>query len=174
MRIPMTEHLVLAYEHEGKTPWLRITDSSTDVSERLHADYAAEICGVSRRTISRWCDGTQEPPLSALRLLKILVFGDMPWEHWDHCQVKQRRDQWDNLQWMIVSHQWAPRFHFTPGTLNYFAAGMDQTASLQREIDTLRETVNALTTRQAPPLPCAEIIPLKHYQNRKDNNQSAQ
>lgn len=167
---------IIEYYHRGQTPWVRFLDRMTNIEQTEKAEVIASLCGVSRRTLARWCDGSQAMPLSANRLIQVHLFGVMPWSGWQSCRVKLGRNQQDSPEWMIVSHQWPSRFHFTPGVLNMFAAGMDDSLSrinaLKDEVDRLRETVNALSTRKPPPLPCAEIVPFSHYQKlRKLENQ---
>lgn len=123
--------------------------------------HAADVAGTTVRTVTRWADGTTQAPEAALRLFSIVFFGVMPWEAWEAFRMVHGRDNHNRLRWLIC-HNEIQQF-WTPERLLMIAHGYDLAAELRRDRDVLQECVTALSTRQAPPKPCAEIIHLEHY-----------
>lgn len=145
--------------HTGKTPFLKLDDGTRCTSVRM--DDAAALAGVSRQTLARWVAGTQAAPLAAVRLFQVAYLGLLPWHGWERFRMHRQPDGSQRL------HHGEILQHWTPERVVMIAYGYDRAADLQRTVDTLRATVNALSTRQAPPLPCAEIIPISHYMQAK-------
>lgn len=163
MTIPFNDHVILSCFHNGKTPYLKISTGTRSNVTRL--DDAAALAGVSRQTLARWCDGTQRPALAALRLFQVAYLGLMPWPEWAPFRMAHGRDQDNRQRWLITHDQVAQ--HWTPERVLMIGYGYDAAAELRRQRDLLQATVTALSTRQPPPLPCAEIIPLSHFQQAK-------
>ena len=140
----------MSHFHTGKTPYLTLDDG---IRSRVVAmDDAAALAGVARQTLVRWCDGTQRPPGSALRLFQVVYLGVMPWLSWDPFRMIPGSDG----RHIMIHDQ--IRQHWTPERILMIAHGYDRAAELERTLATLRATVTALSTRQPPPIPCAEII----------------
>lgn len=126
---------------------------------------AADLAGVKPRTVGRWIDGTQAPPESALRLFAVAFFGVMPWPEWEPFTMTYGRDNHGRLRWLIT-HNEIMQF-WTPERLALLAHGYDRAQELKRERDTLQACVTALSTREDPPIPCAEIINLEPHRQIK-------
>ena len=106
MKIPSLDHFRIEYYHQGKTPWVRCYDLETMRETTVPADFVAKLCGISRQTLSRWCDGSQKLPDAAARLIQVVVLGVMPWAGWEKCRVREGLTQHNEHRWMIVSSVW--------------------------------------------------------------------
>lgn len=157
--------LKIQYWHHGKTPYVTISClfHGEQISTGMKADDAAALVGVSRQTLHGWAEGSHKPPESALRLFCIVALGLVPWPGFEAVRALCVKDRDGVSHWGLISRQWPKRIHLTPQALAYWAAGHDQAQGMHNEIRMLRATVNALSTRQKPPIPCAEIIPIEHY-----------
>lgn len=154
MSIFSIKSIKLRIFHTGKRPFLLI--SLGDLQATTAADDAAALAGVNRQTLSRWADDKHHAPASALRLFAIVYLGLMPWPGFEKIRVSRHQERAG-----MVSQEWPARCYMEPWRLNYFASGLDESLHLKNEISTLRATVTALSTRQPPPIPCAEIIPFE-------------
>ena len=155
MSIHSIELPKLSLFHNGRTPHLSIFTDRQRYTCPL--DDAAALAGVSRQTLTRWIDRRQTPPLSALRLFSVVYLGNLPWQGWQDFRIAPGRDQ-DNALRHLLTHADFRQF-WTPERVLMIGHGYDRADELERTVATLRATINALTTRQPPPLPCAEIIP---------------
>lgn len=160
MSIISIKSIKLRIYHSGKRPF--ITISHGDLQATTSADEAAQLAGVNRQTLSRWADDKHRAPASALHLFAIVYLGLMPWPGFERIRISRFQDRTG-----MISQDWPARCYMEPWRLNYFACGLDDSQHLKNEITKLRATVTALSTRQPPPLPCAEIIPLAYYQDTK-------
>lgn len=162
--------ITLSSFHNGKTPFLTVSDAQNRHTVRM--DTAADALGVSRQTLGRWVDGSQNAPTAALRLLQVLYLGHMPWDGWEAFRLAERPDQEHRHRWVIVHDE--IRQEWPPERLALVAYGYDAADAMRRQmerqaqayqarIDLLQASVTALSTRQAPPIPCAEIIRLNDY-----------
>lgn len=159
------ESLKMSYSHRGKTPYVKLKALvlGHPTQQLVLADELAELAGVSRQTIRHWCEGRHLMPKSAKWVFVVKYLGCAPWPGFDGIRAKEAFDHNGNRCWGFVAKNWRMKVLITPAILNYMATGIDETQFLRNEINTLRQTINALTTRKAPPLPCAEIIPFEHY-----------
>lgn len=123
--------------------------------------HAAAIAGTSTRTVTRWIEGSHKPPESVLRLFSVVFFGVMPWPEWQPFTMHYGLDNENRRRWLMC-HDDIRQF-WTPERLIMLAYGYDKAQELEKQRDTLQACVTALSTREAPPIPCAEIIPIEHY-----------
>lgn len=158
------ESISLSCIHNGKTPFLKISD--TLQTQILPMDTAAGALGVSRQTLARWCEGTQKAPTASLRLLQVLYLGYMPWPEWNDFRMVERPAAKHGHRWLMVHPDF--REFWTRERLMMMALSYDAAAEVRREmerqvqqyqerVDLLQATVTALSTKQPPPLPCAQI-----------------
>lgn len=163
MSIFSIKSIKLRIFHTGKRPFLSISHGELQAS--VPADEAATLVGVNRQTLSRWAHDKHRAPVSALHLFAIVYLGLMPWPGFENIRVKRFQEHYG-----MVSDVWPARVFIESWRLDYLASDLDDTQHLKREILMLRATVTALSTRQPPPIPCAEIIQLNHYQEKTPHN----
>lgn len=153
--------------HSGKN---YISISCSDIEARVAI---AEICSfleVSRITVLRWVNCSQCPPRSALKLLAIRYLGFVPWPGFEDIRAIESLDQNNARAWGFIGNQWPNKLLITIDKLNFYASDLQQAYGLQLQVSSLRQTINELTTRQTPSLPCAEIIPISHYLNSQSQS----
>lgn len=163
MKTSNNDGVILSCFHNGKTPYLKISDGIRTHVARL--DDAATLAGVSCQTLARWCDGTQRPAVAALRLFRVAYLGWMPWPEWEPFRMMHGHDQDHRLRWLVTHAQVAQ--WWTPERLLMISHGFDAAQAWRERAELLQATVTALSTRQPPPLPCAEIIPIAHFLQAK-------
>ena len=154
MKQSNNDPVILSRFHNARRQFLKVSQGEQSAA----VDYAgaARLAGVSPRTLERWCNGSQAAPPSALALFRVAYLGWMPWPEWAPFRLSYGLDNTGAARWLITHDN---GLWWTPERLLMIGHGYDAADDLRREIATLRATVNALTTRQAPPIPCAEIIP---------------
>lgn len=146
---------------------IRIFLDSSFLTVKL-ADFA-ETHGVSVLTARRWSRGQQSPPLAVLRYSAVVYFGVFPWPKWSQFRIVDGISSENTRGWLLTHDQ--IKRSWTPAQLIGTCYGLDSAVALQDEIRTLQATVTALSTRQPPPRPCAEIIPFEPYLNRSHSNE---
>lgn len=163
MKKSSCESVKLSRFHTGRHHFLKITHGH--LFEAVPFNAAADLAGVSPRTLERWCNGTQAPPVSALQLYRAAYLGWMPWEGWEDFRMARGLDNNGTLRRLLThnlcTNWWAPERLFLQ------AYDYNRAQDLQRTVDALQATITALSTRQPPPIPCAEIIPLAPYLQTK-------
>lgn len=129
----------------------RKRQNDRDNWRQIRIETVSKWCGVHIKTVQRWQQGKQEPPLSAIRLIQILAFKRFPWDGWQHFGIDK-----DNH---IFNDQ--SRARFSQGFLLHPGFTESLATQLKYELDQLRHNDHP----QEPPQG-ALIIPFADYLRR--------
>ena len=121
---------------------LRFTFFNRDAWIQLRPDDAAELAGVSVKTVYHWINGTKTPSPQVQMLMEVRAGGMFPWQGWEGWRMC-----------MDSGRLMAPNgYSFQPGELAWWSLQKQLIGELQRENTWLRiqlEQLRAQVNEQA-------------------------
>ena len=140
-----------------------------DKTQQISLEDVTTICHVNAKTAERWRTGSQVPHPSALRLLQMYAFGEIPLldnQEFSGMRFKQRGYGHKSESPVLVTNGWSGELELTAKEINWYVqtlqANMRNTAQLNIKCEQLEKRITELEQ------PTDNVIAFAPFLRRKE------